>query len=232
VETLYRSVFKDVRDKTLLTFAALLHDIGKSDPTKEHSKTGARIAEPILKRFGFNAAQIKDALFLIENHLLLIKTATRRDISDEETAVFMANKIGKIRLLKMSYLLTVADSRATGPKAWNQWTENLLRDLFLKTMGILKKGELASRKTQKLIEKKKNIVLKLTKTTKNKDQINKHIESMSRRYLLYIPAKEIVRHINLYQKLGDKDFTWHVSKEKNSNIRSISICAKDKPGIY
>ena len=232
VETLYNSVFKEVRDKNVLIFTALLHDIGKSDPKKEHSKTGAKIAEPILKRFGFNTVQIKDALFLIGNHLLLIKTATRRDISDEETAVFMANKVGKIRLLKMLYLLTVADSKATGPKAWNQWTENLLRDLFLKTVGILKKGELASRKTQKLIEKKKNIVLKLTKDKKNRDEINSQLESMSRRYLLYVPAKDIVHHINLYQNLGDKDFTWQVSKEKNSNIRSVSICGKDTPGIY
>ena len=232
VNTLYHSVFKEVRDKNLLIFVALLHDIGKSDPEKEHSKSGARIAKPILKRFGFNTTQIKDALFIIENHLLLIKTATRRDISDEETAVFIANKIGKIRLLRMLYLLTTADSKATGPKAWNQWTENLLRDLFLKTMGILKKGELASKKTQNLIEKKKNTVLKLAQGEFQKDQIDKQLESMSRRYLLYVSAHDIVNHINLYHNLGDQDFTWQVSKQKNSDIRSVSICGKDKPGIY
>ena len=231
-DTLYNSVFKDVRDKNLLIFAALLHDIGKSDMAKEHSQGGAIIAEPILRRFEFNPVQIKDGLFLIKNHLLFIKTATRRDISDEETAVFMANKIGKIRLLRMLYLLTVSDSKATGPKAWNLWTENLLRDLFLKTMGILKKGELASRKTQKLIEKKKNMVLKLAKSQWGKDKINMILESMSGRYLLYVPADDIVNHINLYHKLGKKDFTWQILIENDSDIRSVSICGKDKPGIY
>jgi [protein-PII] uridylyltransferase len=232
VDPLYSFVFKEVRDKHVLTFAALLHDIGKSDPGKEHSKKGARIAHPILKRFGFKWTQIKDVLFLINNHLLLIKTATRRDISDEETAVFMANKIGKIKLLRMLYLLTVADSKATGPKAWNNWTESLLRDLFLKTMGILKKGELASRKTHKLIKTKQNTVLKLTGEKWNRDEINRQLESMSRRYLLYMPAQDIVNHINLFKNLGNKDFTWQVSKEKNSNIRSVAICGKDRPGIY
>ncbi|HGY11429.1 MAG TPA: HD domain-containing protein, partial [Desulfobacterales bacterium] len=163
VDTLYRSVFKEVRNKNVLLFTALLHDIGKSNPAKEHSKTGAKIANPIFKRFAFNSTEVEDAVFLIENHLALVKTATRRDISDEETAVYMANKIGKIRLLRMLYLLTVADSRATGPKAWNDWTENLLKDLFLKTMGILKKGELASKKTQRIISKKKENVLRLLK---------------------------------------------------------------------
>ncbi|MCD4676934.1 MAG: [protein-PII] uridylyltransferase [Desulfobacula sp.] len=232
VNTLYRSVFKDVRNKNVLLFAALLHDIGKSDPGKEHSKTGAKIARPIFERFGFNSSQIEDAVFLIGNHLILVKTATRRDICDEETAVYMANKIEKVRLLRMLYLLTVADSKATGPKAWNDWTEHLLKDLFLKTMGILKKGELASRKTQRLIDKKKINVLRILKKRWCEEETNKQLESMSRRYLVYVPAQSIVSHINLYNNLKDKDFIWQVSKENDSDIRTVSICGKDKPGFY
>ena len=232
VDTLYRSVFKEVRNKNVLLFTALLHDIGKSNPAKEHSKTGAKIANPIFKRFAFNSTEVEDAVFLIENHLALVKTATRRDISDEETAVYMANKIGKIRLLRMLYLLTVADSRATGPKAWNDWTENLLKDLFLKTMGILKKGELASKKTQRIISKKKENVLRLLKERWRKDEINSQLESMSQRYLVHVPAQSIVDHINLYRSLGDKEFVWQISKGSNSDIRTVSICGKDKPGFY
>ena len=232
VDTLYRSVFKEVRNKNVLLFTALLHDIGKSNPAKEHSKTGAKIANPIFKRFGFNSTEVEDAVFLIENHLALVKTATRRDISDEETAVYMANKIGKIRLLRMLYLLTVADSRATGPKAWNDWIENLLKDLFLKTMGILKKGELASKKTQRIISKKKENVLRLLKERWRKDEINSQLESMSQRYLVHVPAQSIVDHINLYRSLGDKEFIWQISKGSNSDIRTVSICGKDKPGFY
>lgn len=230
--TLYHSVFKEVRNKNLLFFAALLHDIGKSDPAKEHSKRGAKIARPILKRFGFNAAEIQDAVFLIENHLSLVKTATRRDIFDEETAVYMANKVEKVRLLRMLYLLTVADSKATGPKAWNEWTENLLKDLFLKTMVILKKGELASKKTQRLIDKKKSDVLRLLKERWREDELNSRLESMSHRYLMYVPAQNIVDHINLHRNLGDRAFIWQISKDTGSDIRTVSICGKDQPGFY
>ena len=229
---LYYSVFKEVRNKNILFFAALLHDIGKSDPAKEHSKTGAKISGPILKRFNFNASEIEDALFLITNHLSLVKTATRRDIFDEETAVYMANKIGKIRLLRMLFLLTVADSKATGPKAWNDWTENLIKDLFLKTMSILKKGDLATRKVQKLIEKKKADVLKLLKESWREKETKEQLEAMSRRYLVDVPAQNIVDHINLYRNLKDKDFIWQISKGVNSEIRTVSICGKDRPGLY
>ena len=54
-------------------------------------------------------------MFLVEEHLVLIKTATRRDIHDEETAIFCARRIKNVGRLKLLYLLTVADSTATGP---------------------------------------------------------------------------------------------------------------------
>ncbi len=232
MNTLYAGVFKEIRNKNVLLVAALLHDIGKSDPAKEHSKRGVKIAGPILDRLGFNPSEKEDVLFLIQHHLLLAKTATRRDTFDEETAVSTANTIGKIRLLRMLFLLTVADSKATGPKAWNDWTENLIKDLFLKTMGIIKTGELASKKTQRLIDKKKKEVLALLREGWREETVNTQLDSMPRRYLLYVPPQNIVDHINLYRNLKDRDFIWQITKEKDSDIRTVSICGKDKPGIF
>ena len=80
----------------------------------------------------------------MREHLTLIKTATRRDIHDEETAIVCARRVKDVERLKMLYLLTVADSMATGPAAWNNWTSHLLREFFLKVLNTLEKGELAS----------------------------------------------------------------------------------------
>ena len=232
MRTLYNSVFKEIRNKNVLLVAGLLHDIGKSDPAKEHSRRGARIAAPVVDRLGFSTTEKEDILFLVENHLFLAKTATRRDIYDEETAVYTAHKLGKIRLLRMLFLLTVADSKATGPKAWNDWTENLLKDLFLKTMSIIKTGELASKKTQRLIEKKKKEVLALLRESWREEEVTRQLSAMSRRYLLYVPPQNIVDHINLYRNLGDRDYIWQITKENESDMRTVSICGKDKPGFY
>jgi [protein-PII] uridylyltransferase len=230
--SLYANVFKEVRNKNLLRVSALLHDIGKSDPAKEHSNTGAAIAGPILARLGFSAAETADARFLIQNHLLLAKTATRRDIFDEETAIYTANKVGKIRRLRMLFLLTVADSMATGPKAWNEWTENLIKDLFLKTMRILKTGELASKKAQRLIQRKKQEVMTHLRENWNKEDLLTQLDAMSGRYLLYMPAVHIADHIKLFRNLGDRPFIWQVSSEDDSDIRTVAICGRDKPGLY
>ena len=232
MDTLYASVYKEIRNKNVLVVAGLLHDIGKSDPAKEHSKRGAQIAAPIIDRLGFNPSEKEDILFLIENHLFLAKTATRRDIFDEETAVYAANRLGKIRLLRMLFLLTVADSKATGPKAWNDWTENLIKDLFLKTMGVLKTGELASKKTQRLIDKKKKDVLTLLRESWRQEEVDRQLSAMSRRYLLYVPSQNIVDHINLYRNLGKREYIWQITKENGSDMRTVSICGKDKPGFY
>jgi [protein-PII] uridylyltransferase len=230
--SLYASVYREVRNKNLLRVTALLHDIGKSDPAKEHSNTGAEIAGPILERLGFNPTETTDAQFLIRHHLLLAKTATRRDVFDEETAVYTANKVGKIRLLRMLFLLTVADSMATGPKAWNEWTENLIKDLFLKTMRILKTGELASKKAQRLILRKKEEVTALLGDIWQETDTPKQLDALSKRYLLNMPAIHIADHIKLYKNLGNRQFIWQISREDDSDIRTVSICGREKPGFY
>ncbi|MEA1967658.1 MAG: [protein-PII] uridylyltransferase [Thermodesulfobacteriota bacterium] len=228
----YSIVYKGIRNKKVLLFAALLHDIGKAEPSSEHSEKGAEIARTIVARAGYKSSEIEDVVFLIKNHLFLAKTATRRDLSDEETAVFCADRIGRVGRLRMLYLLTVADSIATGPKAWNQWTESLLRDLFLKTMNVLKNSELATRKASKSIKKKKDQIINLRKKEWDKVKLKKELDSMSHRYLLYVPVPEIMGHLALYKNLGEKAFLWKITKEDNSEIRRVSICGRDKPGFY
>lgn len=236
---LYSSIYKELRNRKTLLIGALLHDIGKGDPADEHSERGANITRTIMARSGYPLSDIEETAFLVRHHLFLIKIATRRDISDEQTAVFCASKIEKIPLLKKLYLLTVADSIATGPKAWNSWTEALLRDLFLKVMGVLKDRELATRKASKNIQRKKDEVFALNQAGDinsgapwDESLLRKELDCMSHRYLLYVPAPEIMTHLNLYRRLENRDFLWTIASQDASDIRTITICGKDKPGFY
>ncbi|MFH1152534.1 MAG: [protein-PII] uridylyltransferase [Pseudomonadota bacterium] len=228
----YAEVYQEIRNRRILLMAALFHDIGKGDPASEHSEKGAQITRTILTRIGYKPGEIEDTEFLVRHHLFLVKTATRRDISDEETAVFCANRIQKVGTLRMLYLLSVADSMATGPKAWNEWTESLLRDLYIKTLSILKTGELSTSKALKTVQQKKDEVLALAIPGWDPTQIQKDLDTMSQRYLLYVPPKEIVEHISLYRKMGDRNYLWKIHQEPNSDIRTVTICGRDKPGFY
>ncbi len=230
---LYNKLYKELaRHRKLLLWAALLHDIGKGDHGGGHAKRGAKIAEKILSRMGYSSKEIDMVVFLIKEHLFLAKIATRRDINDEETAVFCARQIKDIGRLKMLYLITVADTMSTGPKAWNSWTETLFRDLFFKVLNTLEKGELASKKAVKVIEKKQQEVLDAAHDNLDKEDMDALVSVMSPRYLLYSDSTKILEHIRLYQQMSDREFVWEVLKDGTSDIRTVTICAKDRPGLF
>ena len=225
------NLFKELKKKKLLLWAALLHDIGKGDPGSGHSERGAQQAEAILLEKGAPPADAKTVSFLVEHHLLLIQTATRRDINDEETALSMARIVKKVDVLKMLYLLSVADSMATGPKAWNEWTSSLLKNLFFKVLNVLQHGELASGRAVKTVEKKKQALIHAMIDKMPAERLETLINFMSPRYLLYMPVNEIPDHLSLYSMLGEKPFVWKIEKSADGDTRTVTICAKDRPGL-
>jgi [protein-PII] uridylyltransferase len=228
-EPLCTEVYTDLPDPRLLHWAALLHDIGKGDGADDHSKSGAALVPAIAKRFGFTDRDIQTVSFLVQEHLFLIKIATRRDINDERTCISCAERIKEINLLKMLYLLTVADSASTGPNAWNEWTATLLRNLFIRVLNILEKGELASAEAVGQVEEKKEQIRKLMKKGEDAGSL---IEIMSPRYLLYVPVSDILKHIDLFGTIKDDNFVWDVNANPDSGTRTVTVCAKDAPGLF
>ncbi|MDL1988264.1 MAG: [protein-PII] uridylyltransferase [Deltaproteobacteria bacterium] len=226
------SLYKELSSKRLLLWAALLHDIGKGYPGAGHSQRGAKIVNDILKKRGFKKSDIETITFLINEHLLLIKTASRRDLNDEGTAIACAGKIKDIERLIMLYLLTVSDSISTGPTAWNDWASALLKNLFLNILSILKKGELTTGKAVEIVEKKKEEILLSASSQQARQELEQLFNVMSPRYLLYTSARDIVEHIELYKSLGNADFVWKVTRTSDSNTRVVTICAKDRPGLF
>ena len=233
LEPLCEKIYRNLKRKKLLLWAALLHDIGKGTSVEDHSAKGAQIVKGILQQKGVKPTDIETIIFLVQEHLLLIKTATRRDIHDEETAISCARKIKTIERLKMLYLLTVADSMATGPMAWNDWTATLLRDFFLKTLNVLEKGELATTQAVEVVERKKKETIRSASNLKAKKKIEDLLGVMSPRYLLYIPAPEIQKHIKLFNDLTTNNaaFIWQIERAADANTRSVTICAQDRPGL-
>jgi len=224
-------IYRELKKKKLLLWAALLHDVGKGEAAGGHSERGAAMAEKLLLEKGINPADARTVGFLVEHHLLLIQNATRRDINDEETSISLARIIKKVETLKMLYLLTVADSMATGPKAWNEWTSSLLRNLFLRVLNILEHGELASGKAVRIVEKKRQAVIDAKGAEMSTDRLETLLGFMSPRYMLYTPVDHIPCHLSLYDALGDRPFVWEIETADGADTRTVTICAKDRPGL-
>ncbi|MFW5988676.1 MAG: [protein-PII] uridylyltransferase [Desulfosudaceae bacterium] len=220
------------RHKTELLWAALLHDIGKGQAGPGHARRGALIAGRFLKTLNYPPERIETIMFLIEHHLFLIKVATRRDGNDEETAIHCARTIKSAPRLKMLYLLTAADSMTTGPKAWNDWTAELLRHLFFKVLHVLEKGELASDEAVATVEKKKAAVLASAASRQEESRLADHLINLSPRYLLSVDDRSIINHLDLAGQLGHQPFAWQVAPGRNHRTRMVTVCAPDRPGLF
>jgi [protein-PII] uridylyltransferase len=117
--------------RDLLLLAALLHDIAKGRPG-DHSVVGEQLAREVARRIGIDRAGADDLGWVVRNHLLLAETATRRDLGDDRTISRYAAEVRDVRRNALLYALTLGDSRATGPAAWNASKAALVRELFVK----------------------------------------------------------------------------------------------------
>ncbi|MEU9373247.1 [protein-PII] uridylyltransferase [Streptomyces sp. NPDC048255] len=121
----------------LLLMSALLHDIGKGWPG-DHSAAGETIARDVAARVGFDAQDVAVLGTLVRHHLLLIETATRRDLDDPATVRSVAEAVGSVGTLEILHALTEADALATGPAAWSTWRASLVEDLVARVAAVLR----------------------------------------------------------------------------------------------
>jgi [protein-PII] uridylyltransferase len=124
----------------LLLVAALLHDIGKGWPG-DHSVAGEIIAKDVAARIGFDRADVTVLSTLVRHHLLLVDTATRRDLEDPATVRSVAEAVGTQSTLELLHALTEADALATGPAAWSSWRSSLVADLVKRVSAVLSGDE-------------------------------------------------------------------------------------------
>lgn len=120
----------------LLLVAALLHDIGKGWPG-DHSVAGEIIAKDVAARIGFDRDDVAVLSALVRHHLLLVDTATRRDLEDPATVRSVAEAVGSQGTLELLHALTEADALATGPAAWSSWRGSLVADLVKRVAAVL-----------------------------------------------------------------------------------------------
>lgn len=139
VETAVRAsaLTRRVSRPDLLLMAALLHDIGKGWPG-DHSVAGETIARDVAVRVGFEAEDAAVLGVLVRHHLLLIDTATRRDLDDPATVRSVAQALGSLGTLEILHALTEADALATGPAAWSTWRGSLVADLVARVASVLR----------------------------------------------------------------------------------------------
>lgn len=225
-------VMAQVEDKRVLFLAGLIHDVGKPLGGGDHSSAGARLAPVIGARLGLEASGIEDLAFLVRHHLTLINTATRRDLGEEKPIIRLSREVGDVNRLAMLYLLTTADSKATGPQAWNAWRAALMRELFTKIYNVLTRSDLGRRENAERIQQLAAEVKRLLKGRMDPAEVDRLLEDVSEQYLSAMDASQVARHLLLEKRLtADELVVWDVRKNGGPCHEATVVTKTKKTGL-
>ena len=198
-------LMSDLEEPELLYVAALFHDIAKGRDG-DHSELGAVDAEAFCRDHGLSSVQTGLVCWLVRHHLLMSMTAQRRDLSDPAVIHEFARTVSSVSHLNHLYLLTVADIRATNPTLWNSWKDNLLRELYHKTVQALWRGlDNPIDKEERIAEVQHHARRQLAAWALDVDRIDTLWAELGDAYFLRHNADEIVWHTRGLLEHGDRE---------------------------
>jgi [protein-PII] uridylyltransferase len=133
--------------------AVLLHDIAKGRGG-DHSVLGGEVAEELCPRFGLDANETALVAWLVRQHLLMSRTAFKRDLTDPKTIEDFVTEVQRLERLRYLMLLTAVDIRAVGPGTWNSWKGQLLGELYDAAEERLRLGHMKHGRKDRVAAKK------------------------------------------------------------------------------
>jgi len=215
---------QEVENPEILFLAALVHDIGKG-ADGDHTLAGGEMARRIGLRMGLSSEDKELLGALVSHHLLMVETAFRRDLHDEQVIFRFASETKNLNQLKMLYLVTFADIKAVGPEAWTSWKDTLLMELFLKTSHFFEKDALTGPflKGEEMIKKLRDSL--------SPEMVSEYVEHLPDRYLSCYSFEEITHHIEMARSVERNLLLveWRVEKEIQAKV---TVCTKDRYGLF
>lgn len=215
--------FAALENPEVLYLATLLHDIGKGQ-AQDHARTGADLARRTGARLGLSKEDLDDLEFLVRNHLFLSHMAQRRDLEDQGLIEHCLETITSRNRLEMLYLLSIADARATGAGAWNDWKMALFQELYLKIRNNLEHSRTSGRDPGQAGRWMREQVVKLLG-----EQPHGIIDELTEDYLTNFTPPEIVAHLRLRRELGERQIL--AVPQDQGDHWSILLISRDRTGL-
>ena len=216
----------------LLFLAALLHDIGKGHRT-DHSRLGAEMITQAGGRLGLSENEITTLSFLVRYHLYLPENALRRDLEDQEFIRQTAELIKDTERLAMLYLLTIADSRATGPSAWSDWKATLLAEFYLKTKACLDAGCVTDPAADQAEDQGVSWLReRIRADIRDEEGLHLGPEDLPGDYLMAFTPEMVGHHLRLHRDHASQlQQRVLLFPEPRQGYWSVLMLSKDRPGL-
>jgi [protein-PII] uridylyltransferase len=224
-----------VTDLRALQVAALLHDVGKTQRGLGHPERSESAARTLGARFGLDERQVAEAALLVREHLLLAEVASGSDIHDEDVVLRTAARVGRRDLVDQLYLLTMADSLATGPTAWTDWHAALIGELSDRLRAALSDA-VEGAGIVEVAEETRTRTLDIIGDDVATVPLADFVRRASLRYLAATAPDDVVRHASLTATValsGRTDgFQVGVGTGPTESSWRVSVAALDRPGLF
>jgi [protein-PII] uridylyltransferase len=189
----------------ILRLALLLHDLGKGFE-EDHSDVGKRIAERMAKRLGLSQRKQNMLVFLVHKHLYMSHVGLRRDTTDPDVLLPFSQAVGSPELLRMLFVMTMADLIAVGPGVLTPWKSELLTGLFDRGLRILSGKPYRYMEEERLREIKEHVLAAIVPLESDvgdemAEWIDKQTDAFLPHYLMSTTPEQIAADLNAIHHL-------------------------------
>jgi [protein-PII] uridylyltransferase len=224
------TLYSELEQPDLLSFALLFHDVGKGMDATDHVKGSLRAADEICSRLALELPDVETVRFLIGRHLEMSSTIMRRDIFDPDTVRLFAEKVGTPERLKMLCLFTYADVRAVSPEALTPWKAEMLWQLFAMTFNYLSRSLDEDRLSiDALATAKMARALHFVRAASS-GELNAFLDGFPRRYLETHSPEDIADHFVLARRISEVPVQVRVRCLANSS--ELTVATPDRPYLF
>lgn len=223
----YQKALGKTERKDLLALSILLHDIGKGQG-KNHSLVGAKMSKIICKRLGLGMDDTDLVCSMVEHHLLMSHIAQRRDLHDIDVIEHFTSFLNSIEELRLLFLLTYADMNAVGGATFNEWKNNLLKELYTKSESALLNENIQDEFDIVVARRRK----KIEERCKNLPEILETSLTIDDEYLYSTKAVHVIRYLELAQMVkNEQDIIVELDTREDMNTIEVIVCTRDKVGL-
>ena len=238
----YEKELRKNDDPLLLYLILLLHDIGKAEGVKDHDVNGARIAQPVLNRFGIGKAQQEQILFIIRNHLEMARFWQRFDLDDPKTAASFAEFVEDPQKLRFLYIHTFCDARGTAPTLWNSYKDAMHRTLYVRTLEQFEDDEIIEQKRKDHISMLHQQIFEQKIEGISDEEIEAHFSLLPERYFINTDQADIELHLRMVNRLLTQIQTansmgtlapiveWHDDIDLSMTV--VNVVTWDRAGLF
>ncbi len=223
----FAAVLAELDEPELIVLALLFHDVGKWTD-KNHAEESCRMVADPLRRLRVPPPAARTVEFLIRHHLVMSKTAFRRDTQDPEVPRQLARLVGTEDRLRMLCLLTLVDIQGTTRETLTPWKEELLWRLYVDTWNRLTLGygdEVIAGGEPSVAELVAGRPPEVTE-----EQVTRFLDGLPQRYLRLVDPRQVYEHVALSRDLDPEGV--RVSLEREDGVWALGVVTRDRPRVF